>query len=58
MAAAATAGALVGHFHNGTPMVMAATIVICALLGTGLYLLLIQRNPTEVFETREATSRS
>ncbi|MDR9425357.1 MAG: multidrug effflux MFS transporter [Marinobacter sp.] len=58
MAAAATAGALVGHFHNGTPMVMAATIVICALLGTGLYLLLVQRNPTEVFETREATSRS
>jgi DHA1 family bicyclomycin/chloramphenicol resistance-like MFS transporter len=58
MAAAATAGALVGHFHNGTPMVMAATIVICALLGTGLYLILIQRNPTEVFETREATSRS
>ncbi|MGM0952735.1 MAG: multidrug effflux MFS transporter [Pseudomonadota bacterium] len=58
MAAAATAGALVGHLHNDTPVVMAATIVICALLGTVLYLLLVQRNPTEVFGTREATSRS
>ncbi len=58
MAAAATTGALVGHLHNDTPVVMAATIAICAILATVLYLLLVQRNPTEVFETREATSRS
>jgi len=52
MAAAAAAGALVGHLHNGTPMVMATIIAVCAALGLLGYLLMVQRNPAPDFEAQ------
>ncbi|WP_372964141.1 Bcr/CflA family multidrug efflux MFS transporter [Marinobacter sp.] len=58
MAAAATAGALVGHLHDGTPMVMAIIITVCATLGLLGYLLLVQRYPAQDFEPQSAGSQS
>ena len=50
MAVAATVGALVGHFHNGTSLVMAGIIATCAIGALGSYLLLVQRHPAPGFE--------
>ena len=50
MVVAATVGALVGHFHNGTSLVMAGIIATCAIGALGSYLLLVQRHPAPGFE--------
>lgn len=50
MLVAATIGMLVGHFHDGTSLVMAATIAICAVAALASYLLLVQRHPAPGFE--------
>ncbi|MCR8914404.1 Bcr/CflA family multidrug efflux MFS transporter [Marinobacter panjinensis] len=50
MAVAATIGMLVGHFHDGTSLVMATTISICAVAALASYLLLVQRHPAPGFE--------
>ena len=52
MAAAAAAGALVGILHDGTPLVMATIIAICAGLGLIGYLFLVQRYPAPGFEAQ------
>jgi len=54
MSAAATAGALVGHLHDGTPLVMASIIATCGALGLLGYLLMVQRYPAQDFETQAA----
>ncbi|MDP4547779.1 multidrug effflux MFS transporter [Marinobacter sp. MDS2] len=56
MSAAATAGALVGHLHDGTPLVMASIIATCGALGLLGYLLMVQRYPAQGFETQNASS--
>ncbi|PSF09901.1 multidrug effflux MFS transporter [Marinobacter shengliensis] len=56
MAAAAAAGALVGFLHDGTPLVMATIIAICAGLGLIGYLFLVQRYPAPGFEAQGAGS--
>ncbi|MBY6034498.1 multidrug effflux MFS transporter [Marinobacter daepoensis] len=55
MTAAAIAGALVGALHNGTPLVMATIIALCAGLAMIAYLLLAQRYPAKAFETPNAS---
>ncbi|PXX92754.1 Bcr/CflA family drug resistance efflux transporter [Marinobacter vulgaris] len=50
MLVAATIGMLVGHFHDGTSLVMAATIAICSTAALASYLLLVQRHPAPGFE--------
>lgn len=50
MLVAAAVGMLVGHFHDGTSLVMAATISICAVAALASYLLLVQRHPAPGFE--------
>jgi MFS transporter, DHA1 family, multidrug resistance protein len=50
MVVAATVGALVGHFHEGPPLVMAGIIAACAIAALGSYLLLVQRHPAPGFE--------
>jgi DHA1 family bicyclomycin/chloramphenicol resistance-like MFS transporter len=55
MAAAAAAGALVGILHDGTPLVMATIIAICAGLGLIGYLFLVQRYPAPGFEAQGAS---
>ena len=50
MVVAATVGALVGHFHDGTSLVMAGIIATCAIGALGSYLLLVQRHPAPGFE--------
>ncbi|MBE0487271.1 MAG: Bcr/CflA family drug resistance efflux transporter, partial [Marinobacter sp.] len=54
MAAAAATGALVGILHDGTPLVMAMIIAVCAGLGLIGYLFLVQRYPAPGFEAQEA----
>src|SRR5690554_1872208 len=54
MSAAATAGALVGHLHDGTPLVMASIIATCGALGLIGYLLMVQRYPAQSFEAQAA----
>jgi len=56
MSAAATAGALVGHLHDGTPLVMASIIATCGALGLLGYLLIVQRYPAQDFEIQNASS--
>ncbi|MEP3562020.1 MAG: Bcr/CflA family drug resistance efflux transporter, partial [Marinobacter sp.] len=51
MAAAAAAGALVGHLHDGTPLVMASIITACAALALFAYLFLVQRYPDQAPQT-------
>lgn len=50
MVVAATVGALVGYFHDGTSLVMAAVIATCAIAALASYLLLVQRHPAPGFE--------
>ena len=50
MVVAAIVGALVGHFHDGTSLVMAGIIAACAIAALGSYLLLVQRHPAPGFE--------
>ncbi|MDK8462606.1 Bcr/CflA family multidrug efflux MFS transporter [Marinobacter sp. SS13-12] len=50
MAVAAAIGMLVGHYHDGTSLVMAATISVCAVAALASYLLLVQRHPAPGFE--------
>lgn len=50
MAIAACAGMLVGHLHDGTSLVMATIIAICAVCSLASYLLLVQRHPAPGFE--------
>ncbi|MBK1886559.1 Bcr/CflA family multidrug efflux MFS transporter [Marinobacter sp. DY40_1A1] len=57
MAVAAFAGMLVGYLHDGTSLVMAATIAICAVASLAGYLLLVQRHPAPGFEPQAASSR-
>ncbi|UDL05212.1 multidrug effflux MFS transporter [Marinobacter sp. CA1] len=55
MTVAACVGALVGHLHTGTSLVMASIIAIAALAALVVYLLLVQRFPAPGFEpTAEA----
>ena len=56
MTAAAAAGALVGILHDGTPLVMATIIAVCAGLGLIGYLFLVQRYPAPGFEAQGAGS--
>ncbi|GGC65818.1 Bcr/CflA family multidrug efflux MFS transporter [Marinobacter halophilus] len=53
MTAAAIAGALVGILHDGTPLVMAVIITVCATLGLIGYLFLVQRYPAPGFQAQE-----
>ncbi|KAA1172899.1 Bcr/CflA family multidrug efflux MFS transporter [Marinobacter salinexigens] len=57
MAIAAIAGALVGHLHDGTSLVMA--LVICGSAGLALaaYLLVVQSNPAPGFEPESASAQ-
>ena len=50
MVVAAIVGVLVGYFHNGTPMVMASIIGICAVSALISYLLLVRRHPAAEFQ--------
>lgn len=50
MAIAASAGMLVGYLHDGTSLVMASIIAICAICSLASYLLLVQRHPAVGFE--------
>lgn len=50
MAIAASAGMLVGHLHDGTSLVMATIIAICAACALASYLLFVQRHPAPGFE--------
>ena len=50
MVVAAIVGALVGHFHDGTSLVMAGIIAACAIAALGSYLLMVQRHPAPGFE--------
>jgi len=50
MSVAAFAGMLVGYLHDGTSLVMAIIIAICAVASLGSYLLLVQRHPAPGFE--------
>ncbi|MEP1214366.1 MAG: Bcr/CflA family multidrug efflux MFS transporter [Marinobacter sp.] len=50
MAVAAIIGMLVGHFHDGTSLAMAAVIATCAIAALASYLLLVQRYPAPGFE--------
>lgn len=55
MAVAAGVGALVGHLHDGTSLVMALIIAVSAVAAMATYLLLVQRHPAPGFEpTSEA----
>ncbi len=51
MVVAAVVGVLVGYFHNGTPIVMATIIGICAVSALVSYLLLVRRHPAAEFQT-------
>ncbi|HEY9120702.1 MAG TPA: Bcr/CflA family multidrug efflux MFS transporter [Marinobacter sp.] len=50
MAVAAVIGMLVGHFHDGTSLVMAVIIATCAIAALASYLMLVQRHPAPGFE--------
>ncbi|SFL90104.1 multidrug effflux MFS transporter [Marinobacter zhejiangensis] len=50
MAVAAGIGALVGHLHDGTSLVMAVIIAASAVAALATYLLLVQRHPAAGFE--------
>ena len=50
MAVAAIIGMLVGHFHDGTSLVMAVIIATCAVAALSSYLVLVQRHPAPGFE--------
>ncbi|WP_150911661.1 Bcr/CflA family multidrug efflux MFS transporter [Marinobacter halotolerans] len=51
MVVAAFIGVLVGYFHNGTPVVMATIIALCAVSALASYLLLVRRYPAAEFQT-------
>lgn len=50
MTVAATVGVLVGYFHNGTPVVMASIIAICAVSALASYLLLVRDHAAARFQ--------
>jgi len=50
MMVAAMVGVLVGYFHNGTPVVMASIIGICAVLALASYLLLVRNHAAAEFQ--------
>lgn len=56
MAVAAAAGALVGHLHDGTSLVMALIIAGCACASLISYLLFVKRNPAPGFEPQGASA--
>ncbi|MDO3721290.1 Bcr/CflA family multidrug efflux MFS transporter [Marinobacter sp. chi1] len=56
MATAAVAGVLVGYLHDGTSMVMATIIAICACAALASHLLLVQRHPARGFEPQGASA--
>ncbi|QSP95440.1 Bcr/CflA family multidrug efflux MFS transporter [Marinobacter salinisoli] len=56
MATAAVAGVLVGYLHDGTSVVMATIIAICACAALASYLLLVQRHPAPGFEPQGASA--
>jgi len=58
MAVAAIAGALVGHLHDGTSLVMATIIAASAAAALASYLILVQRHPAAGFESQPVTTRS
>lgn len=51
MTVAATVGVLVGYFHNGTPVVMASIIAICAVSALASYLLLVRDHAAARFQS-------
>jgi DHA1 family bicyclomycin/chloramphenicol resistance-like MFS transporter len=51
MVVAAGIGVLVGYFHNGTPLVMAAFIGICAVGALAVYLVLVRKNGAANLQT-------
>jgi len=51
MVVAAIVGVLVGYFHNGTPVVMAVIIGICAVSALASYLLLVRNHAAAEFQT-------
>ena len=57
MAVAAIAGALVGHLHDGTSLVMATIIAASAAAALASYLILVQRHPAAGFESQPASTR-
>lgn len=57
MAVAAGAGMLVGHLDDGTTLVMAIIITICAWAALISYLILVQRHPAPGFEPQSAPAR-
>jgi DHA1 family bicyclomycin/chloramphenicol resistance-like MFS transporter len=57
MAMAAGVGMLVGHLHDGTSLVMAVIITMCAWAALISYLLLVQRYPAPGFEPQSASAR-
>ncbi|SOB77529.1 MFS transporter, DHA1 family, bicyclomycin/chloramphenicol resistance protein [Marinobacter sp. LV10R510-11A] len=57
MAIAACAGMLVGHLHDGTSLVMATIIAICAACALASYLLLVQRHPAPGFEPQAVSGQ-
>ncbi|WP_417532014.1 Bcr/CflA family multidrug efflux MFS transporter [Marinobacter lipolyticus] len=57
MAVAAIAGALVGHLHDGTSLVMATIIAASAAAALASYLVLVQRHPAAGFESQPASTR-
>jgi DHA1 family bicyclomycin/chloramphenicol resistance-like MFS transporter len=57
MAMAAGVGMLVGHLHDGTSLVMAVIITMCAWAALISYLLLVQRHPAPGFEPQSASAR-
>ncbi|MEQ9545616.1 MAG: Bcr/CflA family multidrug efflux MFS transporter [Marinobacter sp.] len=57
MAVAAIAGALVGHLHDGTSLVMATIIAASAAAALASYLILVQRHPAAGFESQPVSTR-
>ncbi|MCM0613689.1 Bcr/CflA family multidrug efflux MFS transporter [Marinobacter sediminum] len=57
MGVAAGVGMLVGHLHDGTSMIMAVIIAICACAALASYLLLVQRYPASDFEPQGVSAR-
>ncbi|MGM0768446.1 MAG: Bcr/CflA family multidrug efflux MFS transporter [Pseudomonadota bacterium] len=57
MAIAAVTGALVGHLHEGTSLIMATIIAICAVAALASYLLLVQRHPAVGFEPQSVSTQ-
>lgn len=54
MATGAVAGALVGHFHNGTTIPMGVVIAVCSVGCMAAYWLIVARLPADADDTEDA----